>query len=104
MPGKGTHHNDRRGQTQRLFHARPSVNHVIDHVQRSSLLEIPTPNPVLLLPDFGQDLWVLRHALEQEDDGRSHGVLRGEQEGEDDHGDLVIGVFPGEHPTLFLFP
>ena len=40
--------------------------------------------------------------LEEVNDGRGHGILTREQEGEDDHGDLVIRVFSGQDPSLFL--
>lgn len=95
-------HDDGRHEPQALLDTSPSVDHVIDHVQRSGRLDVPPSDPILFLPDLFQYLGVLGHVLKEVDDGRGHGVLRGKEKGEDDHGDLVIGVFPAQHPTLFF--
>jgi hypothetical protein len=97
-----TNHDDRRKQPQCLLHHRLGVRHLLDHLQRNGRVDIVAPNPVLLFSDLGKDVRVVGEELKRVDDGGGHGILGGEEEREDDHGDFVVGELSDEDFSVFL--
>lgn len=96
----GTDHDDWRHETKNLLDDGAGVDHLINELEGQRGLDIVTTDCVLLLTDLGQDLGVISRELEGIDDGRSHCVLGGKQERENDHSNLVVRVFTGKHTTF----
>lgn len=95
-----TYHDDRRPEPQNFLDSSTSVNHVVKQVQSQRPLEVVTPDPVLLLPNFCKNFRVISGKLERVDKSGRHGVLRSEKKRQKDHGNFVVAVLPRKKFSL----
>lgn len=100
MNGAKTYHDDRRPKPQNFLDSSSGVNHVVKHVQSQGSLEVVTPNPVLLLPNLLKNFGVVGSKLECVDESGRHGVLRGEKERQENHGNFVVAVLSRKESGL----
>lgn len=100
MNGAKTYHDDRRPKPQNFLDSSSGVNHVVKHVQSQGPLEVVTPNPVLLLPNLLKNFGVVGSKLECVDESGRHGVLRGEKERQENHGNFVVAVLSRKESGL----
>lgn len=100
MNGAKTYHDDRRPKPQNFLDSSSGVNHVVKHVQSQGPLEVVTPNPVLLLPNLRKNFGVVGSKLECVDESGRHGVLRGEKERQENHGNFVVAVLSRKESGL----
>ena len=104
--------------SQTLFHNSPEVWHLVHHLDCCRLLVIALPDSLLFLPHFDQNVTVISQMLKAKDHTATHRVLRGEEEGEQDHrhfpiakvcaATLIVGIVEELDPciehALGLFP
>jgi hypothetical protein len=83
--------------TKLLLNNGTSVNHLINHVDVQTLVWVTVSHTKLLLTDFSQNVGSVGKDLELPGGGRRGGVLGGEQEGEDGHGDFNVGESTDNH-------
>lgn len=100
MNGAKTYHDDRRPKPQNFLDSSSGVNHVVKHVQSQGPLEVVTPDPVLLLPNLLKNFGVVGSKLECVDESGRHGVLRGEKERQENHGNFVVAVLSRKESGL----
>lgn len=94
-------HDDGRSVSENLLGDGVDEGHLVEDVESDRSVEIGTTNSSLFLSDLGEDLRVVGEMLEGEGDGGRHGVLTGEDEGEQDEGHFVVGVLSEDEVGSF---
>ncbi len=95
------HHDHGWSIAQGLLDHGARERHVFQDVHAEPPVAVPAPRGEVLRADPVQNLRSVRHQLKEPGRGAAGGILRGEQEREQGHGDLQIGKFSQQHRRLF---
>ena len=91
------HHDDRRAVAEGFFDHSAGLHHGLERVHVEALVAVAVAEAEVLLAHFRQPFGSVGEELEEPGAGAGGGVLRGEEEGEDGHGDFPVGEVAEDH-------